>query len=170
MGSLRFGYDWVTSLSLFTFTHWRRKWQSTPVFLPGKSQGWGSLVGCRLRVTQSWTRLKWLSSSNWQSQLARVLSEDKENSGKVVEEGTCKYQQRPINCVEIRTVIIMYIFIFFFHFHFLPWGLSVSESNYGLGLCLEAMRSSGFDFEEISYPLINQLSWVILKQVIMWLP
>ena len=27
---------------------WRRKWQSTPVFLPGESQGWGSLVGCRL--------------------------------------------------------------------------------------------------------------------------
>ena len=26
-------YD-VTSLSLFTFMHWRRKWQPTPVFLP----------------------------------------------------------------------------------------------------------------------------------------
>ena len=35
-------------LSLFTFTHWRRKWQPTPVFLPEESQGWGSLVGCRL--------------------------------------------------------------------------------------------------------------------------
>jgi len=35
-----------TSLSLFTFMHWRRKWQPTPVFLPGESQGWGSLVGC----------------------------------------------------------------------------------------------------------------------------
>ena len=38
----------ATSLSLFTFMHWRRKWQPTPVFLPGESQGWGSLVGCRL--------------------------------------------------------------------------------------------------------------------------
>jgi len=28
--------------------HWRRKWQPTPVFLPGESQGWGRLVGCRL--------------------------------------------------------------------------------------------------------------------------
>ena len=28
--------------------HWRRKWQPTPVFLPRESQGWGSLVGCRL--------------------------------------------------------------------------------------------------------------------------
>ena len=36
------------TLSLFTFMHWRRKWQPTPVFLPGESQGWGSLVGCRL--------------------------------------------------------------------------------------------------------------------------
>ena len=32
----------------FTFTHWRRKWQPTVVFSPGESQGWGSLVGCRL--------------------------------------------------------------------------------------------------------------------------
>ena len=30
------------------FMCWRRKWQPTPVFLPGESQGWGSLVGCRL--------------------------------------------------------------------------------------------------------------------------
>ena len=61
MGSRRVGQDWATSLSLFTFMHWRRKWQPTPVFLPGESQRWGSLVGCRL-----WgqTQLKWLSSSN----------------------------------------------------------------------------------------------------------
>ena len=37
-----------TQLSDFTFTHWRRKWKPTPVFLPGESQGRGSLVGCRL--------------------------------------------------------------------------------------------------------------------------
>ena len=48
MGSLRVGHDWETSLSLFTFMHWRRKWQPTPVFLPGESQGQGSLVGCCL--------------------------------------------------------------------------------------------------------------------------
>ena len=48
MGSLRVGHDWGSSLSLFTFMHWRRKWQPTPVFLPGESQGRGSLVGCRL--------------------------------------------------------------------------------------------------------------------------
>ena len=48
MGSERVEHDRVTSLSLFTFMHWRRKWQPTPVFLPGESQGWGSLMGCRL--------------------------------------------------------------------------------------------------------------------------
>ena len=47
-GVARVGHDWVTSLSLFIFMHWRRKWQPTPVFLPGESQGRGSLVGCRL--------------------------------------------------------------------------------------------------------------------------
>ena len=48
MGSLRVGHDSATSLSLFTFMHWRRKWQPTPAFLPGESQGQWSLVGCHL--------------------------------------------------------------------------------------------------------------------------
>ena len=48
MGSWRVRHDWATSLSLFTFMHWRRKWQPTPVFLPGESQGQRSLVGCHL--------------------------------------------------------------------------------------------------------------------------
>ena len=39
-GSLRVGHDWATSLSLFTFTLWRRQWQPTPMSLPGESQGW----------------------------------------------------------------------------------------------------------------------------------
>ena len=39
IGSQRVGHDWVTSLSLFIFMHWRRKWQPTPIFLPGESQG-----------------------------------------------------------------------------------------------------------------------------------
>ena len=41
-----------TRLSDFTFTFhfhdWRRKWQPTPVFLPGESQGQRSMLGCRL--------------------------------------------------------------------------------------------------------------------------
>ena len=63
MGSLRVGHDWMTSLSLFTFMHWRRKWQPTPVFLPGESQGWGAWWAAVYGVTQNQTRLKQLSSS-----------------------------------------------------------------------------------------------------------
>ena len=48
MGLLRVGHDWTTSLSLFTFMHWRRKWQPTPVFLPGESQEQSSPLGCHL--------------------------------------------------------------------------------------------------------------------------
>ena len=48
MGSLGVRHDSATSLALFTFMHWRRKWQPTPVFLPGESQGRRSLVGCCL--------------------------------------------------------------------------------------------------------------------------
>ena len=48
MESLEVRQDWATSLSLFTFMHWRRKWQPTPVFLPEEFREPGSLVGCRL--------------------------------------------------------------------------------------------------------------------------
>ena len=61
MGSRRLRHDWATSLSLFTFMLWRRKWHPTPVFLPGESQGWQSLTGCRLwgshSVGHNWSDL-----------------------------------------------------------------------------------------------------------------
>ena len=60
MRSLRVWHDWATSLSLFTFMHWRRKWQPSPVFLPGESHGqegaWWIVVHV---VPKSWT---WLST------------------------------------------------------------------------------------------------------------
>ena len=50
--------------SLFTFMHWRRKWQPTPVFFPGESPGRGSLVGCRL-----WRRIELdTTEATWQQQ------------------------------------------------------------------------------------------------------
>ena len=64
MGSLRVGHDRVTSLSLFTFMHWRRKWQPTPVFLPRESQGQGAWWAAVYGVAQSQTRVKRLSSSS----------------------------------------------------------------------------------------------------------
>ena len=48
VGSLRIRHDRATSFSLFTFMHWRWKWQPTPVFLPGEFQGRRSLVACHL--------------------------------------------------------------------------------------------------------------------------
>ena len=59
-----------TWLNNFTFTHWRRKWQPTPVFLPGKNRReggawWADIYG----VAQSRTRLTWPSSSSSSSQL-----------------------------------------------------------------------------------------------------
>ena len=61
MGSLGVRNDWATSLSLSAFMHCRRKWQPTPVFLPGESQGCRSLVGCCLwgshRVGHNWCDL-----------------------------------------------------------------------------------------------------------------
>ena len=65
LGSLRVGHDWATSLSLFTFMHWRRKWQHIPLFLPGVyfprdgEAWWAAVYG----VAQSRTRLKWLSKA-----------------------------------------------------------------------------------------------------------
>ena len=64
IGLPRVGHDWATSLSLFTFMHWRRTWQPTPVILPGESQGRGAWWAAIYGVTQSWTWLKQLSSSS----------------------------------------------------------------------------------------------------------
>ena len=61
MGSHRVGHDWPTSLSLFTFMPWRRKWQPTPVFLPGEAQGQRSLAGYSAQGPKELTQLKWLN-------------------------------------------------------------------------------------------------------------
>ena len=64
MGSLGVGHDWATSLSLFTFMHWRRKWQPTLVFFPRESQGQRSLVGCCLWGRTESDTTEQLSSSS----------------------------------------------------------------------------------------------------------
>ena len=69
-GSRRVRHDCVTSLSLFTFMHWRRKWQPTPVFLPGESQGQGSPVGCHL-----WGRTESDTTEATQQQQQHSLSD-----------------------------------------------------------------------------------------------
>ena len=63
VGSLRVGYNWATSLSLFTFMHWRRKWQPTQCSCLENPRDGGAWWAAVYGVAQSWTRLKWLSSS-----------------------------------------------------------------------------------------------------------
>ena len=55
MGSLTVGHNWMTSLSLFTFMHWRRKWQLTLTGEPGGLPSMG---------LHRQTQLKWLSSNS----------------------------------------------------------------------------------------------------------
>ena len=62
MGLLRVGHDWATSLSLFTFTHWRRKWQPTPVFCLENPRDEGAWWAAIYGVAQSRTRLMRRSS------------------------------------------------------------------------------------------------------------
>ena len=64
MGSLRVRHDWATSLSLFTFVHWRRKWQPTPVFCLENPRDGGAWWAAICGVAQSRTRLMWISSSS----------------------------------------------------------------------------------------------------------
>ena len=64
MGSRRVGHDWATSLSLFTFMHWRRKWhplQCSCLESPRRGGAWWAAV---YGDAQSQTWLKWLSSSS----------------------------------------------------------------------------------------------------------
>ena len=98
MRALRVEHDWATSLSLLTFMHWRRKWQPTPVFLPGESQGQRSLVGCHLwghtesdttEVTQqqqqqdSYNSVNYLFNSNKSCEKVFWKNMGKEQSGSV---------------------------------------------------------------------------------------
>ena len=89
MGSLRVGHNWATSLSLFTFMHWRRKWQPTPLFLPGESQGWGSLVGCHLwgrRVGHNWSDLAAVAAVHYdRCPVKRKVSCDQRDRGGVIQ-------------------------------------------------------------------------------------
>ena len=75
--SWRVRHDWVISLLLFTFMHWRRKWQPPPVFLPGESQGRGSLLRCRLwgRTESDTTEATWQQQAEISSRKLEIPRE-----------------------------------------------------------------------------------------------
>ena len=80
MGSQRVRYDWAISLTSY-FNHWRRKWQPTPVFLPGESLGPRNLVGHGPWATESRIRLKWLSMPCYWRVTASRLPRQTEETG-----------------------------------------------------------------------------------------
>ena len=155
MGSLRVAHDWATSFSLFTFMHWRRKWQPTPMFSPGESQGWGSLVGCRLWVTQSRTRLKWLSNL-YLCDFFHQLFSDYDNF--------------------ILSGISVYIYILFFPYVFFSPFFSDSLWYFFLSLLIcflysHLLFSSPFGFSPIFFfqPLFMLFSPVFLPSLIFYI-
>ena len=62
MGSQRVGHDWATSLSFFTFMHWRRKWQPPQCSCLENPRDGGAWWAAIYGVAQSWTPLKRLCS------------------------------------------------------------------------------------------------------------
>ena len=98
---------------------WRRKWQPTPVFLPGESQGRRSLVGCRL-----WGRTE--SDTT---------------------EATLRQQQQQNKMY--FTVLIFFFFLVFFHTSFSSFpsfSLSLSPSSSFLSVCLSPSSLLAFQF------------------------
>ena len=73
MGSLRVGHDWATSLSLFTFMHWRKKWQPLQCSCLENPRDGGAWWAAVYGVAQSQTRLKRLSSSSSSSSSSDTL-------------------------------------------------------------------------------------------------
>ena len=62
MGSLRVRHDWVTSLSLSTFVHWRRKWQPTPVSCLENPRDGGAWWAAVYRVSKTQTQFSSVQS------------------------------------------------------------------------------------------------------------
>ena len=58
---------------------WGRKWQPTPVVLPGESQGQRSLVGCRL-----WGRTELDTTEVMQQQQQPANAEDKRDASTIL--------------------------------------------------------------------------------------
>ena len=102
MGSRRVGHDWATSLSLFTFMHWRRKWQPTPVFLPGESQGRASLPSTGSH------RVRY----NWSDLAAAAVSKDKTPINIVSDSAYVVGMTKSIETTKIKQVNSEELFLF----------------------------------------------------------
>ena len=79
MGLLRVRHDRATSLSLFTFFHWRRTWQPTAVFLPGEFHGQWSLIGYSPWSCKESDRTQWRTLSHFSSNGFRLKTDTPNN-------------------------------------------------------------------------------------------
>ena len=116
MGLLRVRHDWVTSLSLSTFMHWRRKWQPTPVFVLGESQGWGEPGGLPStgshRVGHDWSDLAAAVTLNRDSLQGLMLSTTALFTDLLDEGGLLSFFKKPFYsvleyCILANNVVIV---------------------------------------------------------------
>ena len=96
MGSLRVRHDWVTSLSLFAFMHWRRKWQPTPVFLPAKFRGQRNLAVYSAWVSKCWT---WLNTQHTYKCHPRYSLP--------LVRGLCQLENHPWHIPELKLLLVL---------------------------------------------------------------
>ena len=153
MGSWRVRHNWATSLSLFTFMHWTRKWQLTPVFFPGESQGWGSLVGCRL----------WGCAESDTTEATQQQQQQQQEGP----EWTCG-----INCGQLhragksgRSIFCLILFIlsapYFFPFSLMSHKLINHHIwLHGLGLNFQSSTVWLCDLRQVSLPLCALVSYL----------
>ena len=139
MGLLRVGHNGVTSFSLFTFMHWRRKWQPTPVFLPGESQGQGSQVGCRLwgRTESDTTEA---TQQQQQQDISSYISESFHLKSQVSTYSSIKWViifqscLSDLSCWSSHSMFVLTITSLIIFFFFLYFCLEVYSSEFELNL------------------------------------
>ena len=116
MGSRRVRPDWATSLSLFTFMHWRRKWQPTPVFL-GEFQGQRSLMGCcrwgSHRVGHDWSDLAAIRCATVDSpaQLPAIHLLDVPQASQTQFDSICQYASNSTHYIFPKISFCFFLFL-----------------------------------------------------------
>ena len=96
MGSLRVGHDWVTSLSLFTFMHWRRKVKSESLQASRSfPMSWFFISGGQsIRASTSESVLP-MNSQGWPLGLTGLVSLQSKGLSRVLSNTTCQFSYSP---------------------------------------------------------------------------
>ena len=134
----------IYQCSLFTSMHWRRKWQPTPVFFPGESQGWGCVVGWCLWGRTSQTQLTRLSSRSssvlpcvYPHLLAKMGSSE-EAYGQVDITPILIYKEPYCGCILVKVLWTLRMRKVLSHI----WAGLSSFSSLSWGICPQGTKSS----------------------------